>query len=77
LKKAFSDLNLNKSGVIGPNEVQYYLDHWGFKLTKPQFNQLFKTLDKDGDGAISYEDFQKSVGNEISPPEHLYFRQEN
>ena len=42
-----------------------------------QFKQLFEKLDFDRDGKINYHDFQRSVGNEISPPEFLYFRQDN
>ena len=68
---------MSKSGNIDKKEIEYYLSHWGFKLTKTQFQELYSLLDRDGDGLISYEDFQHSVGNEISPPEFLYFRQEN
>ena len=76
LKKAFTDLNTAKSGAINPNELESYLKNWGYYFTKDQFNTLFKRLDYDNDGKISYEDFQNSVGNEISPPEFLYFRQD-
>lgn len=50
--------------------------HWGYYLDDDQFQILFNKLDYDKDGKISYEDFQNSVGNEISPPEFLYFRQD-
>jgi hypothetical protein len=29
LKKAFSDLNQEKSGAIKPEELRHYLNHWG------------------------------------------------
>ena len=38
------------------------------------FNDLFKRLDADGDGVISYKDFSITVGSEIHPAEGLYFR---
>lgn len=76
LKKAFTDLNSAKSGAIMPSELKYYLTHWGFYLTDSQFQALFNRLDYDQDGKVSYEDFQNSVGKEISPPEFLYFRQD-
>lgn len=69
LKKAFTDLNTNKSGAIMPNELRQYLKHWGYFLTDEQFETLFKKLDYNKDGKVSYEDFQNSVGKEISPPE--------
>ena len=77
LKKAFSDFNMGKTGAIVQEELRYYLRHWGFKTDEDTFQSLFRLLDVDGDGKISYEDFQNSVGNEISPPEFLYFRQDN
>jgi len=74
LKKAFWDLNIAKSGKIQKEELAYYLTHWGFKFSEDSLNKLFCSIDVDGDGKISYEDFQNSVGKEISPPEFLYFR---
>lgn len=76
LKKAFSDLNTAKSGSIMPSELKNYMKHWGYYLSEEQFDRLFDKLDFNKDGKISYEDFQNSVGNEISPPEFLYFRQD-
>lgn len=43
-------------------------------VTDQTFNELFKKLDADGDGAISYKDFSITVGSEIHPAEGLYFR---
>lgn len=76
LKKAFSDLNQEKSGSIKPEELRSYLNHWGLYLTEDQFKRLFARFDVDGDGRISYEDFQLTAGSEIVPMEKLYFRQE-
>ena len=76
LKKAFTDLNSARSGMILPKELHNFMKHWGFDLNEKQFKILFDKLDYDKDGKISYADFQNSVGNEISPPEFLYFKQE-
>ena len=57
LKKAFGDLNSEKDGNIEKNELQYYLDHWGYNLSNEEFSTLFDAIDKDGDGKISYVDF--------------------
>ena len=43
-------------------------------LNDDQFKHIFDKFDSDKDGKISYEDFQNTVGNEINPMEHLYFR---
>lgn len=53
---------MGKTGVICEDELWYYLRHWGFKTSEAKFQELYKLLDVDGDGKISYEDFQKSAG---------------
>ena len=68
---------MSKTGQILKKELRYYLEHWGFKINEALLDQLFKKLDYDQDGKISYEDFQNTAGKEISPPEFLYFRQDN
>lgn len=67
LKKAFIDLNQEKSGAIKPEELKLYLNHWGLPMTDQQFKVLFDKFDHDKDGLISYEDFQNTVGMEINP----------
>ena len=76
LKKAFIDLNQDKSGAIVKSELRHYLNHWGLTLNEQQFGQLFDRFDSDKDGKISYKDFQLTVGSEIAPAESLYFRQD-
>lgn len=47
IKKAFIDLNKEKTGAIMPKELKNYLKHWGLYLTDSQFEEIFKRLDKD------------------------------
>jgi len=56
LKKAFSDLNLSKTGKIKPWELRYYFTHWGIETTDEVFMEIFNKFDQDGDGLISYPD---------------------
>lgn len=37
LRKAFMDLNMEKSGAIAPDELRFYFKHWGLTLTDEQF----------------------------------------
>ncbi len=74
LRKAFMDLNMEKSGQILPEELKFYFQHWGLNLNDEQFKFLFDKFDMDKDGKISYKDFQLTVGSEIHPAEGLYFR---
>jgi len=74
LRKAFTNLNFDKSGAIRPQELRYMLNYWGIDVTEDRFQEFFNKLDADGDGLISYKDFCEKVGKEIHPGETLYFR---
>lgn len=76
LRKAFMDLNIEKTGKISTRELKYYLNFWGLHVTDKEFEDVFKRFDLDGDGVISYKDFQESIGSEMFPSEGLYFRQD-
>ena len=73
LKKAFSDLSKGK-GSIQKLELREYLKNWGLVISQDQFDMLYDKLDHDKDGKVSYDDFKKTAGKNISPEEFLYFR---
>lgn len=73
IRKAFSNLDLDKSGFISKENMQLYFSSWG--LTKEQFDWLYDKFDRDKDGKISYNDFTQTIGSELFPAEGLYFRQ--
>lgn len=77
ISKAFKDMNkdIHTEG-ISPNELKFYLTHWGLALTESKFKEIYAMFDIDKDGKISYTDFNQAIGNEIHPGETLYFRQE-
>ena len=56
------------------SKFQYYLNFWGISVSPEDFNKVFDKFDLDGDGMISYKDFQVSIGSEMFPSEGLYFR---
>jgi EF-hand domain pair len=41
LRKAFMDLNSEKTGSIKPHELKFFLNHWGMQITEANFNHLF------------------------------------
>ena len=45
-------------------------------ISPEDFKKVFDKFDLDGDGQISYKDFQVSIGSEMFPAEGLYFRQD-
>ena len=76
LRKAFTNLNFDKTGTIKPAELRHMLTFWGIEVDDANFKDLFGKLDADGDGVINYKDFCMMVGSEIHPGETLYFRQD-
>jgi gamma-glutamyltranspeptidase len=57
LRKAFGDLNVEKTGFISKNELQFYLHFWGIDISDQDFQRVFNNFDVDKDGKISYKDF--------------------
>jgi len=76
LRKAFMDLNIEKTGKISKRELKFYLNFWGMDISEAEFTYIYNRFDLDGDGLISYKDFQLSIGSEMFPAEGLYFRQD-
>jgi hypothetical protein len=76
LRKAFTDLNMTKDGVISKKELKFFLNFWGMNVSEKDFERVFNKFDIDGDGVISYKDFQTSIGSDMFPAEGLYFRQD-
>jgi len=70
------DLNIEKTGKISKREFKFYLNFWGMSISEHDFEKIFNRFDLDGDGLISYKDFQLSIGSEMFPAEGLYFRQD-
>jgi len=57
IRKAFTDINMEKSGTISRKELKFYLDFWGMDVSEKDFERCFNRFDVDGDGQISYKDF--------------------
>jgi Ca2+-binding EF-hand superfamily protein len=67
MRKAFMDLNIEKTGKISIEEFKFYLNFWGMDISEKEIQKCFNSLDVDGDGLISYKDFQISVGSDMFP----------
>lgn len=70
------DLNIEKTGKISLKEFKFFLNFWGMDIAEKDIVSCFNKFDIDGDGLISYKDFQQSIGSEMFPAEGLYFRQD-
>ena len=70
------NLNSGKTGKINQKELTFYLEHWGMQIPDDKFQELFGNFDADGDGLISYKDFQMTVGKVMQPDQGAYWRQD-
>ena len=57
IKAAFRQFDKDKSGFITAREFQEVLNKMGRKSTFEEVNNMIKSIDRDGDGKISIEDF--------------------
>jgi len=76
MRKAFMEMDVGKHGCIIPEDLKFYLTHWGVAANQEKFEELFNFFDADGDGKISYKDFQQTVGKEMQPDQGAYWRQD-
>ena len=54
VRKAFSSFNENNDPYIDKKELIFFLEHWGFPISKDQEQIVFDWFDRDKDGQISY-----------------------
>ena len=54
MRKAFTSINIDKTGTIKPWELRFMLNYWGIEVDDDNFNKLFEKIDVDRDGVISY-----------------------
>jgi calcium-dependent protein kinase len=58
LTKIFKDLDENNDGVLNRQEIESGLiKYYGEEKAKEEIDNLFKKIDADGNGTISYEEF--------------------
>ena len=59
LRLAFRQLDSDNSGYIQASELEAVLQKMGRRLNKSEIDAMVKTLDKTGDGKISFEEFRQ------------------
>merc|ERR1711937_452606 len=65
LDSAFRAMDLDNSGKLDYNEFRRALERFNLKTTEDQFAILTKQYDEDGDGSLSYQEFQKHFAKHI------------
>lgn len=67
VQKAFRSFDADKSGALSPEEFRHAIANMGVFLTDPDFRDLCAQYDDNGDGMISYDEFNKRVGPLLHP----------
>ena len=57
MRTAYMNLDVGKTGDITPEDLRFYLTHWGIIADDKALTELFNYFDADGDGKVSYMDF--------------------
>jgi Ca2+-binding EF-hand superfamily protein len=57
LRQRFDDFDLDSSGSLGRREFLRVLQLAGLELSEPEASALLQHLDRDSDGAVSWEEF--------------------
>jgi len=76
VKKAFTEMNKERTPEIGYDIFKENIMNWGFDVPEHMIEGLYRWLDHDKDGKISFEDLRQTAGKETNPMEQLFFRQD-
>ena len=57
IKDTFDSYDKDKSGKLSLDEVVKLSTQLGITVTKPELDALFKSIDTDNDGNLSFEEF--------------------
>ncbi|XP_042483543.1 caltractin-like isoform X2 [Macadamia integrifolia] len=57
IKEAFDLFDTDNSGTIDAKELNIAMRALGFEMTEEQINQMIADVDKDGSGAIDFDEF--------------------
>ncbi|XP_062188648.1 probable calcium-binding protein CML13 [Phragmites australis] len=65
IKEAFDLFDTDNSGTIDAKELNVAMRALGFEMTEEQINQMIADVDKNGSGAIEYEEFEHMMTAKI------------
>ncbi|GAA0185714.1 calmodulin-related [Lithospermum erythrorhizon] len=63
LKEAFDMYDENHNGLISANELHQILNQIGQSCTVQDCEKMIKTVDADGDGCVSFDEFKVMMSN--------------
>jgi calcium-binding protein CML len=62
LREAFAMYDLDKNGVISAKELHKVLRSLGERCSVGDCARMIRSVDVDGDGCVSFEEFKKMMG---------------
>ncbi|KAL4197404.1 hypothetical protein AMTRI_Chr04g188100 [Amborella trichopoda] len=68
LRDAFAMYDLDKNGLISAKELHMVLKKLGEKCSYRDCCRMISTVDSDGDGCVSFEEFKKMMTNVAKTP---------
>jgi len=57
MKKYFEELDTDRSGMIGPNEIEETLISLGLAKNEDDVQDIVDELDQDGNGELDFDEF--------------------
>uniref|UniRef100_A0A7S1CVA2 EF-hand domain-containing protein n=1 Tax=Picochlorum oklahomense TaxID=249345 RepID=A0A7S1CVA2_9CHLO len=69
LKQAFGTFDTDGSGTIAKDELQACLNKMGVHPTPAELDHLYQSMDKDGDGVITFQEFLTVMTDEFEEAE--------
>eukprot|EP00747_Dinoflagellata_sp_TGD_P208037 gnl/TRDRNA2_/TRDRNA2_81560_c0_seq1.p1 gnl/TRDRNA2_/TRDRNA2_81560_c0~~gnl/TRDRNA2_/TRDRNA2_81560_c0_seq1.p1 ORF type:complete len:290 (-),score=44.95 gnl/TRDRNA2_/TRDRNA2_81560_c0_seq1:232-1101(-) len=58
IRKAFKEIDYNKTGYVGASELRYMLMLLGERPTDEELDEMLRMLDTDGSGRVAYDEFR-------------------
>ncbi|XP_071720264.1 probable calcium-binding protein CML13 [Rutidosis leptorrhynchoides] len=65
MKEAFELFDTDNNGTIDAKELSNAMRALGFEMTREQINQMIADVDKDGSGAIDFDEFVYMMTDKI------------
>lgn len=69
LKEAFVEFDIDGNGSISPDEMRLVLNQLGETLSEDEIEDFIRTVDRDGDGCIDFQEFHSMLVDNLSQHE--------
>lgn len=71
IKSAFDTFDLDKNRFVGAMEIRHILNLIGEHATDEEIDEMIRMCDTDGDGQVTYDEFNKLMSQPPPQPPHV------